>query len=350
MKRKKIVIVGNFNYSIYEYDLAEAMSTLGLEVIEFSFKEYLRDSIIGKIENHFSFIGSKSTRAINDLSRILIENQPAYCFMWRYTLISKKHLIYLKTISSNTLFISYNNDNPFGVQYNTGWNLHNRFVWRHFLACIEHHDINLVYRPSNIVQYNRYKSKTTLLFPPSFVESKLPSFIEDRSFDFDLIFVGHYVPRRADFINALLRVKIDVKIFGTGWRIDDLDASYKYGEIKSIEENAYYEVLSKSKIALAFLSELNEDVYTRRNFEITACGTLMLSERTKELTELFIEDEEAVFFSSENELLSKARFLLNDINKIKSIGKKARSKSFKAGYDLVSRARNLLKEIEKEDI
>ncbi|WGU68927.1 glycosyltransferase [Capnocytophaga canimorsus] len=45
-----------------------------------------------------------------------------------------------------------------------------------------------------------------------------------------------------------------------------------------------------------FLSKLNNDQYTRRCFEIPACGTMMLSERTPTLQEFYTENEEIVFF------------------------------------------------------
>jgi spore maturation protein CgeB len=93
---------------------------------------------------------------------------------------------------------------------------------------------------------------------------------------------------------------------------------------------------------LAFLSVLNEDVYTRRNFEIPGMGGLMLSERTFELEKYFSEGKEAFFFSNKEELLEKVQLILADENLQQRVRFNAKNKSIEAGYDLDSRVYKLL--------
>ena len=105
---------------------------------------------------------------------------------------------------------------------------------------------------------------------------------------YDVLFIGHFSKDRLNIINYLLENNIKVKIFGPGWNVGPLSKQYCYDKpILPIYGDDYFRAIKQSKICLAFLSKLNRDVYTRRNFEITAMGTLMLSERTKELTNKF---------------------------------------------------------------
>ncbi len=47
-----------------------------------------------------------------------------------------------------------------------------------------------------------------------------------------------------------------------------------------------------------FLSKINKDSYTRRNFEIPAMKKVLLSEYSSELSNMFIEDKEMVFLET----------------------------------------------------
>lgn len=81
------------------------------------------------------------------------------------------------------------------------------------------------------------------------------------------------------------------------------------------------EILGSAKIGLNIFRPQNEMGHNIRTFEIPATGTLMLSERTQELLNLFEEDKEAVYFSSPDELKRKVEYLLLNDNLTQSIAK-----------------------------
>ena len=94
----------------------------------------------------------------------------------------------------------------------------------------------------------------------------------------------------------------------------------------------YALAIASSKITLTFLSKINEDLHTSRSFEIPACGGFMIAERTSEHTTLFEENKEAVYFSSNNELLEKINYYLNNEIVRKEIINNALKRSKSSGY------------------
>lgn len=72
------------------------------------------------------------------------------------------------------------------------------------------------------------------------------------------------------------------------------------------------EILGAAKMGLNILRPQNELGHNIRTFEIAASGTLMLSERSQELLNLFKEDREAVYFSNPDELNRKIQYLIQN--------------------------------------
>src|SRR5690606_22474188 len=115
---------------------------------------------------------------------------------------------------------------------------------------------------------------------------------------------------REIFVEKMIKSGIEFKILGN-W--DEIAMKSKWPKRffdKPVYGDAYRKTLASAKIGLCFLSTHNRDGYTRRCFEIPAIGTLLLSQSTPELKELFIEDEEAVFFTDPEEMIYKIQKLL----------------------------------------
>jgi spore maturation protein CgeB len=104
----------------------------------------------------------------------------------------------------------------------------------------------------------------------------------------------------------------------------------------------YCKVISGAKIALSFLSKINRDTYTRRNFQIPAVQTFMLSEYSEDLASLFAEGEEAEYFRSREELLEKVGFYLRNEFARNRIARKGHERLVAGGHDVTSRMRDFL--------
>lgn len=119
----------------------------------------------------------------------------------------------------------------------------------------------------------------------------------------DVVFIGQNFGNRAQYINYLLRNKIKVETYGLGWRNG------------RISQSQMLEILSSSKIVLNFSSS-HDNPHLKfikgRIFEITAMGATLLTEKTEDLDDFFIDGEEYFSFQNENELLAKITTLLKD--------------------------------------
>ena len=153
-----------------------------------------------------------------------------------------------------------------------------------------------------------------------------------RRYDCEVGFIGGWEPRRERLLDALAKTG-EVAIWGYAW--DHLvEGGFSLrravrlrrlagGEPFSYAQNArlgrawrggeiygedYAWALSSSAISVGFLRTICPDQHTTRSFEIPACRSLLIADRTDEHRELFEEGKEAEFFSSEAELVDKVRY------------------------------------------
>ncbi|HTR97343.1 MAG TPA: glycosyltransferase [Candidatus Acidoferrales bacterium] len=124
----------------------------------------------------------------------------------------------------------------------------------------------------------------------------------------DVGFIGWPEGEREDTLRFLARRGIDVRVWGPWprWK----SAPHLRVEGRPLWDDDYAAALSAFRINLGFLRRVNRDRHTTRSVEIPACGGFLLAERTDEHRRLFREDEEAVFFSTRDELLDKLRYYL----------------------------------------
>ena len=146
-------------------------------------------------------------------------------------------------------------------------------------------------------------------------------------------FLGGWEPRRERLLHIVAAAGLDLKIRGRYWEFlrdgkwtprrqiilkqlagDDryhfhrdelLARTWQGGEVYADD---YARALTGAKIGLGFLRKAWPDQHTTRTFEIPACGSMLLADRTGEHQEFFEEGKEAEFFGSAEELLDKVQF------------------------------------------
>lgn len=349
-KPYKILIAGDWHSQIHEEPLASALTRAGQVVFPFKWCRFFRhynpssssvEKFLSKIQDRFS-IGPIINRINNALVESAAHHKPDIILtyrgihIWPYTL----HAIRKKV--PGVLLAAYNNDNftsPFYPKY----------FWRHFIQSIREYDLGLAYREENLSDYKRYGIVYAAMMMPWFLpdlHKPIELTVEEKEkYACDVVFVGHYEKdERIDCLTALNWEGIHVKIFGPNYPKNFKLQNYTTDEpIQPVRGLEYTKALCGSKIALCFFSRLNADQYTRRNFEIPATRTMMISQYSEKLAELFRPSVEADYFRSKEELVKKVRHYLENNNIRNEIADNGYRRVYEGRHDIDSRVEDLVK-------
>ncbi len=309
-----------------------------------SFKDYLKlDRKIGwsfreiffKVQNKYRW-GPLITRINKKLVQTINTIKPELVFIYRGVIIYPETL---SSIRKNSILFTYNNDDPFGKSYTA-------FFWRHFLNGLANCDHIFYFREKNYEDYRRLGYENTSLLRGYYIKEKhFPiKIVAPNKYSSDVIFIGHYErDNRAAILKYLIDNNINLKIFGPEWKYSNY---YRFFS-KKIDiipvRNDYNLAINSAKIALSFLSKINNDTYTTRSFEIPATQTFMLSEYSRDLDNLFKEGKEAEYFRSKQELLEKINYYLIHDKERERIASAGYQRLLKEGHEVSDRVNLILK-------
>ena len=110
---------------------------------------------------------------------------------------------------------------------------------------------------------------------------------------------------------------------------DAFKATFREGELYADD---YRNAIWRSRINLSFLTHSNQDEFVHKSFEIAGCAGFLLAERSEGHLQRFKEDEEAVFFSTFDELAEKVRRYLPDEAARTRIAKAGNLRAARDGY------------------
>lgn len=160
---------------------------------------------------------------------------------------------------------------------------------------------------------------------------------EKVSYGADVGFIGSYEQERAESLLYLAEAGLAVKVWGERWNRFKKSHPNLMIQHRALYGEDYVKVLCATRINLCFLRKINRDRHTSRTFEIPACGGFMLAERTDEHLALFEDQKEAVFFSSDSELLEKTKYYLEYEHERNLIASAGRERCLASGYSFHDR-------------
>ena len=234
--------------------------------------------------------------------------------------IGKSSIIYLKKITKKIIFKC--DDNPFASRDKKRWML--------FLASAKYYDLIVFQQESRMTPSKKFGLKNTLLTMPSYDEYGHKPKKGKIKKDIKVIFVGTWFPERGIFFLKLIKLGLDIKIFGNRW-----DKDPNYNLIKSkiklghVDYKNYTKLIQRSEIAISLFSKGNMDEITNRVPEITSIGTLLCSENTSFMKKSYLENKEVVYFNTPKECFDKCNYYLKNKKMQKKIAKQGKIKTTK---------------------
>ena len=174
-----------------------------------------------------------------------------------------------------------------------------------------------------MVNSKQFGSKSVKLFMPYFIPSRDYPHPYQIKKKYDVTFVGHYENDiRFEYLVYAAEKGLKVKIYGNNIHNPWITKGYQHKNLSIsglLDISDYRKAVSESFVMASFLSKKNKDVYTRRTFEIPAMKGILLSERTPEQKKIFIENKEALYFSSKDEFVDKIFWIKENHQKAQSI-------------------------------
>lgn len=313
---QSIMIIGSWRWGIYEEALARGFSSLGTKVFKFSCN---CDETSFNIQQPFKH-WRKIKTINNNLLSACVENRPDMLFFYRGTFILPSSIKQLKRLLPRTIICFYHNDNPYV-------SLKNLLKYFFFLHSLKFADITYVYRPSNLIDCLKFKAANPKLLMSHY---RTDYHWWNGTFDlsqkaYDVIFAGHYEnDGRVEYVKSIFNAGIDLHIFDKSW--GKIFERYNWPQTNChdrLSKAMYRETINQAKIAIVFLSGKNQDVYTRRCFEIPACGTAMLLPDNQFLRNIFVKDISAAYYNDTQSIIGSIRTLLSSQKKLESITRNA---------------------------
>jgi spore maturation protein CgeB len=129
--------------------------------------------------------------------------------------------------------------------------------------------------------------------------------------EFDVVFVGNLdSPERVRWLSVVADYRLGIFGERTQREVPRRSPLRHAAFFPPVYGADLAQALARGAISINLLRDQNRLSHNMRSFESLACGAFTLSQRSPELTELFREDEEVVFFETEEELRAQvARWL-----------------------------------------
>ncbi len=307
-----------------------ALERLGHTPVPFNAVDYLHKSSLARKIAFRLAAGPQVQRLNRDL--LHLAEREGVDVVWADKLLGMQPRTLKRLNAMGITTVSYMIDNAFGPRSDPGWRLYRK--------CLRLYDLHVTQRDISVQHYRergvRDVMKIQTAFEPT-IHFPPPPGWSDKDRDRGVSFVGTPYDDRAQFLTRLWKdAGFPVTVSGgLVWKPalgpEATEAIYRgHGELF---RGDYREAIWRSRINLSFLTHSNQDEFVHKSFEITACRGFLLAERSAGHAQRFVEDEEAVFFSSYEECLEKIRRYLPDEQARDRIAAAGHARAVRSGYD-----------------
>lgn len=318
----KILYIGSDSPTSTSQQRADALRRLGHEVFQVSPRKALRNAtIVYPISTRFGF---------GVFAPIVNRYLKAQCYAQSFDLawldtgaeVSPGFHRWLK--KQGMKIINYNVDDPFSVRDGRKWNL--------YRASVPYHDITAVVRVENVEEAKAAGAKNVVRvfrsYDPIAHAPITPTEAESLQWASEVSFIGTWMPERGPFMARLIELGVPLTIRGDRWhKAKEWSFIEPFWKGPAVYGREYRLALQCSRVTLGLLSVGNRDLHTQRSAEVPYMGAVAFcAERTVEHQEMYLEGEEAEFWSTAEECAEKSFALLKDEPRRRQIASAAKAK------------------------
>ena len=187
---------------------------------------------------------------------------------------------------------------------------------KNFINALKHFDTIITTKSYEVDFLKKISKNQNVIFINNWINQSINNkglyYKHDQVSD-EIIVVSGYEFDRMKSIYFLAKNNIKVKVFCGNeletWKKNRLyHPNINYVE-KFLIGKEYKDVISQSFLIISFLRKANLDKQTSRSIEVLYYGGILLTYRTNEHLNMFVENKEAIYFDSDLELLEKINLL-----------------------------------------
>lgn len=273
----------------------------------------------------------------NELLRMVVYFKPEIVLVIKGSYVSPAMLQNIRQ-RTGAVLVNYSTDHPFNPIVSTKFIRDSLPLWDVYATPRRATIPQLQAQCRGRVMYMPFGYDPTLHYPEPNISPN-----ETAQWSSDVTFLGGCDRDRVPFLDPLASDEtLNVSLYGGYY---NYTPALKRRHRGLVYGRAYRLVLSTTKIALCLVRQANQDGHVMRTFEIPACGAFMLAERTDEHQELFVEDQEASFFSSPEEMLDKAKYYVTHRAERERIARAGYKRVTNGSTRYLDRLQNLLEQV-----
>ncbi|KAA9036402.1 glycosyltransferase [Ginsengibacter hankyongi] len=337
---KTILYIGSLNESGNSFGRYKTLKAMGNEVTGIDTDAYVYGGLFDKFHHHLN-VGPGILALNKKVLQTIEEVTPEIIWVDNKPFLQSRALKKIRSKWPGIKIINLVTDDPTGKYKN---------AWRLCLRTAKYYDFHFVQRAVNIPELKKYGAKRVEIcyrsYDPSLHRVVSLNAADLKKYKTPVGFIGTHESYREEYIVHLIKNKIPVSITGNDWQhAKQWDVIKPHYKGPSVYGNAYIKTINGFDIALHFLRHTNRDEQDSRTFEIPACGTFMLAEKSGVHLSLFEDGKEAVFFETKEQLLEKIKYYLEHPDERKTIAKAGHERCTSSGYSHAARLQEVIGKI-----
>jgi spore maturation protein CgeB len=336
MRKKRILIVGSTALWAIENIYAKYLNELGTDTTIFNSGSFISSSYWHRGVRRLGF--DWVYKAVNKELLLHCESvKPDIVWVFKGIEIFPETLVKIKAMGIMT--VNYNPDHPFIRSFRSSGG-------ENIPQSIPLYDLHFCYSKALGEKIKTDYHIPTVWLPFGYELSAAQYEMASKEPEIQKIcFVGNPDKKRVQVITDLSKNGLSIDLYGHGW-----DKFLKNNKnitcFDGIYQDDFWKVLRRYRLQLNIFREHNEGSHNMRTFEVPAVGGIMLAPDSEEHRFFFKDQQEAIFYSSDDELPNLCSKILS-MKSVTDIRKNSRNRSENGNYSYQRRADLVLTELAK---